>query len=373
MREKIKKLMFTVILVLLMLIPFFLFINFLTHNYGILVYKRYDNWQQGYSPKNLFVYRLLKDIRFFQDKSSPPEVSHQLNLIYPRDVLAYDFRMPHPYAGFKTQPGINVVFPSLVGDQDIKVNSLGFRSDELGSKENGTIRIGILGGSSAFLGSSNDMAIVGILAKKIEAKGYKVEYINGAIVAAISNQELSVLVHDFIDLDVDIVIAFDGFNDILHQLQNSGFVGWPSFRWYDLYYPYVKPTQYRETTKKSLQNYIGNIKKMALISEAYKIGFIAVLQPMQNFSAGTCSIGMPVDEYTYFYCDAISEFDKMQKQKYAGANYVSFADLLQDRQDLFVDKEHFNDTGNEIAAMHLLKIIEKHSLLQDAMNKRAIG
>ena len=72
-----------------------------------------------------------------------------------------ELRKPHPYCGFKTEAGVQI-------GPGYFTNGLGERSPNLGEKKPGTIRIAMIGGSTAFLGSVNDKAIIGILAELLE-------------------------------------------------------------------------------------------------------------------------------------------------------------------------------------------------------------
>lgn len=94
------------------------------------------------------------------------------------------------------------------------INSNGYRGGEVSSKIPGKERIVIVGGSSAFgSGLDSDSDTFG---KLLEAKS-SYEIINAAVIGHQSGQELSYLVHELIDLEPDLVIAFDGWNDFMQS------------------------------------------------------------------------------------------------------------------------------------------------------------
>ena len=74
----------------------------------------------------------------------------------------------------------------------------------------------MLGGSVVFNGLNNETTIAGMLEARLKERfaGVMLRCINTGIISANSDQELVLLVQKVIDLKPDIVIAFDGFNDL---------------------------------------------------------------------------------------------------------------------------------------------------------------
>ncbi|MGH7149941.1 MAG: SGNH/GDSL hydrolase family protein [Planctomycetota bacterium] len=91
------------------------------------------------------------------------------------------------------------------------VNSRGYRGPELRPREPGVPRIVLLGGSTAFgfgIGSDEDT-----LAARLERELAPAEVVNAGVIGYVSGQELALLRTEVLDLDPQVVIAFDGWND----------------------------------------------------------------------------------------------------------------------------------------------------------------
>jgi len=184
---------------------------YINENYFVRIYSKHK------IPEFTKVMQEMKIVPLYDDKNLPPLTGW------------VDLRRPHPYCGFKALP------TSLCISEEAKLealhNSLGFRSHELGPKRPGVIRIAMLGSSAVWTGRKNEDTIIARLADLIGKRGFEVQYINAGISSANSNQALSVLVQDVLDLQPDIVISFDGYNDISNILEYNGRIGWPAFRW----------------------------------------------------------------------------------------------------------------------------------------------
>jgi hypothetical protein len=282
-------------------------------------------------------------------------------------------RKAHPYCGFKAQPGIMI----KTGDY---TNGLGEKSPYLSIKKNGVIRIAMIGGSVVYQGSTNDKTIIGAMAHQLKQEGFKVEYINAGIVSGITDQELSVVVHDLLDLQVDLIISFDGWNDIINPLFINGRIGWP---WknptrnvhdheFQHYYPPVKPLIYhfnREILTAIIGHYLDNIHKISVIAKAFDIKYLAVIQPMRNFDAASCQVESQSSPVNEFYCRIISSFKELDHES-KGAVYVSLADYLKNQQNLFSGDIHITDDGNDIIAQRLSTIIQSRGLLSQTKPHR---
>ncbi len=289
------------------------------------------------------------------------------------EVAHFDPRKPHPYIGYKSQP----LSLSSFGYYQVETNSLGHRSPEVGRKETGVKRIAIVGGSVAFQGANNDTTIIAKIAQLAEKDGHRVEYINAGIISGISDQELAVFVHDLLDLDVDLLIALNGVNDIIHILLYNGRVGWPPFRWdppvhhenpqldqqVPSYYPPIPPQPMisEEKMRAVLSNYLGNVSKMAAIAEAFDVKFLGVLQPIRDFVAEEIP-GQALDPLSVFYNEVVQRFSSWDEKKHGG-NYISLADFFANKRERFIDPMHFEDEGNQEVADYLYRVIKTRRLL----------
>jgi hypothetical protein len=264
---------------------------------------------------------------------------------------------------------------------------LGHRSPPLGKKKPGKIRVAMVGGSAAFQGSTNETAIIGQVSQILNAKGYDVEYINAGVIASNVNQEAGILLHDLLDLQVDLVISYDGYNDINSILYANGRIGWPAMRWdpvYDIntqtgkgteqqaksYYPYIVPRQHNtsvEIVDEALNNYFNCITKMAKICNAFNIKYLAIFQPVRNFDPVYCAGegGGKFHHMPYFYCKSVDFFKHQDALKTAGGNFVPLADALHGNKDVYVDDVHYTDAGNRIVAERIVNIIQERHLLHE--------
>ncbi|MCX5714496.1 MAG: hypothetical protein NT033_06785 [Candidatus Omnitrophica bacterium] len=354
-----KKTLFPIILFLLNIAILLIVTVCFLRSYSILIYRKHS--------KPEFV-KLIEDLKIkgIDKNYELPELS---------DSRGFDPRKPHPYCGFKTQAAVRF------GENDY-INALGHRSPTLAQKEKGVFRIALIGGSAAFAGATMGQTIIAMLADLFMKHGVKVEYINAAVVSAISNQELSILVHDLIDLKVDVLISYDGYNDIISPLYYNGRIGWPPFRWdppldhpypdqvkqlAPSYYPRINPTGGNMNSEKILQitnNYLNNIDKIATICKAFNIQYMAILQPLKDFSRNKCQTNeklMPVD---LFYCEIQSVFEQWDSEKKMNASYISLADYLKDKRDVFTDESHINDRGNALVARIIFEIINARKILK---------
>jgi len=101
----------------------------------------------------------------------------------------------------------------------ININSLGFRGDEfLKIKPDRTYRIFMLGGSPMFGygATSDETTIPGFMQEFLSKKdfGFNIEVINSGIQAADSNRELNFVKRTLITFSPDLVIVYDGWNDL---------------------------------------------------------------------------------------------------------------------------------------------------------------
>ena len=111
----------------------------------------------------------------------------------------------------------------------LKINSLGFRSENISfEKPKHVKRIILLGGSVAFgrTATSNENTIAYHLQRRLNTystknNGYRWEVINLAVPAATSYQELIVLTKVGLRYEPDIVISLSGFNDVFHYLASK--------------------------------------------------------------------------------------------------------------------------------------------------------
>jgi len=101
----------------------------------------------------------------------------------------------------------------------VNINSFGFRGSEISmEKPADTFRIFVVGGSTTFgsAATSDDNTVPGYLQKKFDMidLGLNVEVINAGTVGAYSKTEAPFVKDVLFDFDPDLIIVFDGWNDV---------------------------------------------------------------------------------------------------------------------------------------------------------------
>lgn len=123
-----------------------------------------------------------------------------------------------PYVMFKSYPNRSLEWKERGQTQwKDQINSLGYRGKEPSRlKPQGEYRIFVLGGSSIFLGNP---PIPVLLEEEFKKRGYKnVSVYNFGVVSAPSGMELARLLFDLVDCNPDLIVMYNGGNDILGPL-----------------------------------------------------------------------------------------------------------------------------------------------------------
>jgi hypothetical protein len=133
-----------------------------------------------------------------------------------------DWRYPRPYFMFSSPPNWRSIAPAALAggtesDREMRFNSEGFRieGEVLLPKPGDEIRIFVTGGSTVLFGSPLANSIPAALETALRADGLPhARVYNFGVTSFLSGQELSLLVHRLVDLEPDLVIAYDGGNDL---------------------------------------------------------------------------------------------------------------------------------------------------------------
>lgn len=109
--------------------------------------------------------------------------------------------------------------------QTININSHGFRGPEFSTiKPENTYRIFVIGGSTTFgTGTTSDSTTIpGFLQQKLETENLpkKIEVINTGISALYSGTEVRLIKEQILELDPDLLIIYDGWNDIAKKIEH---------------------------------------------------------------------------------------------------------------------------------------------------------
>jgi hypothetical protein len=131
------------------------------------------------------------------------------------------WREPRPYFMFGGPTGGRTV--NLLPQMDegagraIRLNAEGFRIEReiVNPKPADEVRIFVLGGSTVVGGRPITATIPAVIEAHLQANGLpQARVYNFGVLSFVSGQELSLLVHRLIDLKPDLVIAYDGGNDV---------------------------------------------------------------------------------------------------------------------------------------------------------------
>ncbi|MBL4716036.1 MAG: SGNH/GDSL hydrolase family protein [Bacteroidia bacterium] len=215
------------------------------------------------------------------------------------------------------------------------INELGyFGKSPTAKKSNSEIRIFVLGGSTVFTG---EPPIPQLLENEFYAHGFtNVRVFNYGITSSGSSQSLARVVFEIIDLQPDIIIAYNGYNDIYHPLDYDPRPGYPynylafeknnpldysllSFVAYKshllriLLRNYFKDKYWKQTVLRKEANwlteaweneiisiYLKNLQKISIISQSCGAKFVAFFQPMA------------------YYKEVLSKSEKRRISKYPG-------------------------------------------------------
>jgi len=131
------------------------------------------------------------------------------------------YHHPVPYVTFHGVPdSITTTKDHMNQDEtiaEIKLNELGFRIEKalLKSKPPAEIRVFVLGSSTIFNGIPLTMSIPGQIETCFRKNGMdNVQVYNFGFVSSVSGQELSLLVHLLSSYEPDVVVVYNGGNDV---------------------------------------------------------------------------------------------------------------------------------------------------------------
>jgi len=224
---------------------------------------------------------------------------------------------------------------------NVNMNSLGFRGDEFEQiKPVNTFRIFLLGPSQIFGtgATSDDTTIPGYLENylKNDNKSFTIEVINSGMQGADSRKELLLLQNMLLDFAPDLVVVYDGFNDL-----RSG----------------ASPTQL-----------LDNWNSMCKLGQKHNFDVIVVLQPIIGFSQKS----MTQEELVYLQnskdyknnhlIDSLDQYkmyaENLEKLEYC-IDKIDLRSVLDNELDsIYIDEEsHISDQGNAIVAKSLYNAI----------------
>jgi lysophospholipase L1-like esterase len=282
----------------------------------------------------------------------------------------------HPFVSYSNLPNQKT--------QHFSINNLGFRGGDIRKDEKPKKRIMVVGGSTAFgTGLQNDDETFEHHLEHL----LNAEVINAAVVGHASGQELVYLLMELVDLQPDVVITLDGWNDYdLHPL-TSKFLGSNGFgqieeqlktlqsvtdgsfltrvsNLYWILFPNITKQleslwvrffrREEQTSEPDLRVasavYATNITKMQRLSEAFNYKFLCVLQPDRDRK----------QQYRAF-----REAAKMHLQQ-AGIEALDLNELDEQgiKAEWYMDPVHLDGAGNQAIAQIIANKIVADGLLR---------
>ena len=218
-------------------------------------------------------------------------------------------------------------------DLENRYNSLGFRGDEFQEQKHDIdFRIFAVGGSTTYgSGVTDDETWPAYLQQIINEKitGKKIEVINAGIPGADTNGELKAIKQKIVRLSPDLIIMFDGWNDLQHFIQ----------------------------TEKTIQNW----ESVCKLGKNEGFDTIIIVQPLAisdgqrvpteqeitNFAAHFTHL-----QTSQQYTDAFEELDKVCTKT---ADLGRIFDYVQ--EPIFYDSAHAIGSGNKIIAENVFSVI----------------
>ena len=337
-----------------------------------------------------------------------------------------------PYMMYTGKPNSEQIYTDRTCPRGIiKLNELGFRIERPLSKQktDREIRIFILGGSVVFNGYPLSNSIGGQLEKLFHKAGYiNVKVYNFGVTSYISGQELALILHTLVDYRPDLVITYDGNNDIYLPYGYDPRAGYPfdfmalekgmsfinhSLSWNKLFIwvlgrlcspiinhsslirfaaIYIMEKQFfsidqlRESVNYGtpewevsiIKKYTDNLEKSCGLAKGFDFKIACFLQPVIYFKPSLIGneknllIGNEFQAYMKRQYDRIKTIFKYLGTKYAKERclFVDLSDVFKNcKEEIFYDFAHTNYKGNKIIATQIYDCIIKNGILDDKCQK----
>jgi len=279
---------------------------------------------------------------------------------------------------------------------DPNSNSAGY-VDAYPSKEKSQeeYRIVMLGGSTVVLGNPS---IPTLLTEEFHSNGYlNVNVYNFGVTSAVSSQELMTIVTEVIDLSPDLIIQYDGVNDIYHPLYYDPRPGYTydfmayetspllypksfSALKYVIYKSYVIrfiaerlfPSQYMNQflplqklrkevnygtdvwRKQIVNTYTANIQTANIISQAFGSEYIAILQPniyTKKILSSTETQLISQDDVSYFTKAQQEIVENMIQSEYKNIHFLDLTTIFDSIDEtVYIDAMHILQNKQSIIA-----------------------
>ena len=229
-----------------------------------------------------------------------------------------------------------------VSGSSINVNDKGFRGPEFSpQKPENTYRIFVVGGSTTFgTGVTDEQTAPAFLQKKFDSAelGFNVEVINGGIASSWSLIELEMVKDRIFDFQPDLLIIYDGWNDLDRFTGSLNPGAAPEF-WKERWMEICDISKDRGVeTIVTLQPFLGTGNRL-LTDEEYSRYFEDRLK---------------LDEYYKEYELYVSTLDELNAHCSKTADLRGIFDSIS--EPIFWDLVHVGAKGNEIIAQNLFEL-----------------
>lgn len=235
-------------------------------------------------------------------------------------------------------------------------------------------KIAILGGSTSTSGYFWFRSWPEILYEKY--CGNSVTVINGAVEGYTSAQELMKLMRDIVCFKPDLVIVYDGNNDVVRNEKLNIFE-----------IPYMKTIVEHASEKMDIQEkkqdifcgippkedvvdvWLKNIEYMSAVCKLNNIDFVSFMQPMLLTKTTMCSKGEEVVKRKWDFILSLyggkstsqtREFRKRATDICSRHDYIYDLSHIFDDKDVYMDHCHVFENGNEIIADEIYKVIRNY-------------
>jgi hypothetical protein len=295
--------------------------------------------------------------------------------------------------------------PNQIGEY-VNINSDGFRGKEI--IDENKYRIIFLGGSTVFgtITTSDETTIPAFVEKKLIEKNFNIQVINAGIPSATSIDELYILENNLLKYNPDLVIMYDGWNDITErnkikfnieyekfkensyienvgELSNTENIGKNIFNFFvdinyrtgvgfgifirDNFIPNLNIDEIKNSEK--ISNLIlieerlkNNWQKVCNLGEQNSFKTINFIQPGIETSSRNLSNEESIFISKTTQIEEINYLKKLDIKKLENSNCKNVIDLRNtfdniNNKTIFFDSIHTSDDGNEIISEKIINII----------------
>lgn len=237
-----------------------------------------------------------------------------------------------------------------------------------GNEKECDVKIVTLGGST----TDEEFCLVPSWPKILYEKycGKNIALYNGGIEAYKSIQELIKLVRDILYLKPDMIVVYDGYNDAIRNNNHPFLYGVLDYYKEEIYEHLACPYHKRGNdiirgikSNEVMEQWLKNIESMYAIANIQNIKFFSFIQPMELSQKIHTKHGMALQKMcTMFlaqeYQKNIRIFRERGKEIEKNHPYIHDLSHIFDEKDVYMDFCHVWESGNEIVADSIWKIIE---------------